>query len=260
MNNEPLINRIKNDSIIIEYGDDYIIYEDLYKYKGKILKNENWDDLREGFGKMEYENGIFYEGDFKNDVKEGNGKLIFQDGITYEGEFKNDKINGKLKIINKEGKLLFDGIVNKDGELTGYLNQKYESGGEYEGDIKNNLKEGKGKFKFLNGNIYEGEFENDNFHGYGKFICKELYDNGEVFEEIYEGNWENGKKHGRGELKITGYWMEDNINSQNENRKRELLEEELSQKFSRNCRCNYFNNSDPRYEMMFPEGEVYTFY
>ena len=89
---------------------------------------------------------------------------------------------------------------------------------------------------------------------------KELYDNGEVFEEIYEGNWENGKKHGRGELKITGYWMEDNINSQNENRKRELLEEELSQKFSRNCRCNYFNNSDPRYEMMFPEGEVYTFY
>ena len=189
MNNEPLINRIKNDSIIIEYGDDYIIYEDLYKYKGKILKNENGDDLREGFGKMEY-----------------------------------------------------------------------ESGGEYEGDKKNNLKEGKGKIKFLNGNIYEGEFENDNFHGYGKFICKELYDNGEVFEEIYEGNWENGKKHGRGELKITGYWMEDNINSQNENRKRELLEEELSQKFSRNCRCNYFNNSDPRYEMMFPEGEVYTFY
>lgn len=259
MTKRSIINRIEYESNIIEYGDDYIIYKDNGEYQGTIMKKENGDDIRHGYGLMKYSDGRFYDGGFKNDMREGLGKMVFPNGNVFEGEFKNNKNDGKLKIIDKYGKIIFDGLI-KDDELTGYLIEKHENGWEYEGYIINNLKEGKGKFKFINGDIYEGEFKNDKFHGYGKFICKESYDNGDVFEEIYEGYWENDKKHGKGELKINGYWSEDNINSQSENTKRELFEEKIAKKYYRDCKCNYSNNSDPRYQMMFPDDEVYTFY
>lgn len=53
--------------------------------------------------------------------------------------------------------------------------------------------------------IYEGQFKNDVYHGFGRFI----YSNG----NYYIGNWENGKRSGRGKFvdasgKIySGLWM-----------------------------------------------------
>jgi hypothetical protein len=46
--------------------------------------------MKEGKGKIYYNNGETYEGDFKNDVAEGNGVFISPNGDKYKGEFKND--------------------------------------------------------------------------------------------------------------------------------------------------------------------------
>ena len=297
-------NRIEYESNIIEYGDDYIIYKDNGKYEGTILKNENGDDMRHGYGLMTYSDGRVYEGEFKNNLKEGNGKLTFADGLIYEGEFKNNKNQGNLKAYDKNGNIVFDGTINEKGESTGFTIHKDKSGNLYEGYIINNLKEGKGKFTFANGNVYEGEFKDDIRHGYGTFTfadgdvyvgdfkddirngygkftfangnvyegefkddirhgkgtlyCKEIYDDGEVYEEIYEGYWKNDMKNGKGETTIKGYWRDNNVVSNNEYLNRNNQIEELKKKKGP-CRCN-INSSDPYYQSIFPDDEVYTFY
>jgi hypothetical protein len=274
--------RIEYESNIKEYGDDYIIYKDNSKYEGTIMKNENGDDRRHGYGLMTYSDGRIYEGDYKNNLKEGNGKLIFADGLIYEGEFKNNKHQGNLKAYDKNGNIVFDGTVNEKGESTGFMIHKDKSGNLYEGYIVNDFKEGKGKFTFENGNVYEGEFKDDIRNGYGKFTfangnvyegefkddmrhgkgtlyCKEIYDNGEVYEEIYEGYWKNDMKNGKGETTIKGYWRDNYVVSNNEYLNRNNQIEELKKQLKVKCRCN-INSSDPYYQSIFPDDEVYTFY
>jgi len=253
-------NRIEYESNIIEYGDDYIIYKDNSKYEGTLFKNENGDDMRHGYGLMTYSDGRVYEGEFKNNLKDGNGKFIFPNGLIYEGEFKNNKNEGYLKAYDKCGNIVFDGTINEKGEATGFIMQKEKSEYEYEGYVVNNLKEGKGKLTFANGNVYEGEFRDDMRHGKGTLYCKEIYDDGEVYEEIYEGYWENDMKNGKGETRIKGYWRDNYVVSDNEYLKRSNLIEELKKQLKGPCRCNNFNSSDPYYQNMFPDDEVYTFY
>jgi 1-phosphatidylinositol-4-phosphate 5-kinase len=54
----------------------------------------------------------------------------------------------------------------------------------YEGNFKSNMKNGKGKYWYLNGDEYEGNFVNGQKEGYGKFT----WNSG----ERYEGQWQGG--------------------------------------------------------------------
>eukprot|EP01012_Entosiphon_sulcatum_P030961 TRINITY_DN3856_c0_g1_i1.p1 TRINITY_DN3856_c0_g1~~TRINITY_DN3856_c0_g1_i1.p1 ORF type:complete len:529 (-),score=95.77 TRINITY_DN3856_c0_g1_i1:177-1763(-) len=71
---------------------------------------------------------------------------------------------------------------------------EFEGGGKYEGEVEDDLPNGKGKFTWENGDIYEGEWVNNEQHGYGIF----RWANGDV----YEGNWVNDKAQGRGKMKF----------------------------------------------------------
>ena len=65
--------------------------------------NGDWkDDKRMGYGIFIYKEGDKYEGEF-NDVREGKGKMIYSNGDIYEGEFKNDLENGKGILYMKNG-------------------------------------------------------------------------------------------------------------------------------------------------------------
>ena len=64
----------------------------------------------------------------------------------------------------------------------------------------------KGKFFWPNGNSYEGDFKNDFRDGLGVYKLK----NG----ERHEGEWKNGKKNGKGILKNGIYvWTQKLINN-----------------------------------------------
>ena len=53
---------------------------------------------------------------------------------------------------------------------------EYKDGGTYEGEWKNDKKEGKGIYKYKNGDIYEGYFKNDIKDGKGYINIKtEIY-------------------------------------------------------------------------------------
>lgn len=69
----------------------------------------------------------------------------------------------------------------------------YSDNSFYEGQMKNNKKNGQGYAEFPSGNIYQGEWKNNNVDGFGKVIYANKYG-------VYEGNWKNNKKNGYGKM------------------------------------------------------------
>lgn len=276
-------NRIENESVIEEYGDNYLYYVDGSTYEGDLIHCENSDSIREGYGIMKYSDGIslysgyyknnlknghgtftiangnIYEGEFLNGIKSGKGKYIFSDGDTYEGEFLNDVRWGYGKMIS----------YTKNGCLI------------YEGEWQNDKNHGKGKYIFkqtYNGNdddirIYEefeGTWADGKKHGKGKYIYKEKYDINDFddddeleiqfYEEEFEGTWVNDEKHGQSEFKTKGLWRNDNLISTIESEKIQNIRNNVRNKINAE---NNKNNSDfdrDRFHYMFPPNEVYEFY
>ena len=74
-----------------------------------------------------------------------------------------------------------------------------ENGDEYEGYYENDLKQGKGVWRFINGRVYIGDFKNDKMDGKGRFSWPETVGN-EVKYSLYIGEYKENKKHGRGTL------------------------------------------------------------
>jgi hypothetical protein len=77
-----------------------------YDADGNLMYKDNGDwgswegeldsnGKRTGKGKMTYECGASYEGDFVNDKYEGHGTYTWDDGDNYTGEWKDGKRNGK---------------------------------------------------------------------------------------------------------------------------------------------------------------------
>ena len=68
----------------------------------------------------------------------------------------------------------------------------YPGDGVYEGEYKDGLKDGKGRFFYVVGSVYDGQWKEDQKHGEGK----ETYADGAV----YDGLFVAGTRHGRGTL------------------------------------------------------------
>lgn len=119
--------------------------------------------------------------------------------------------------ISKSSKMHEGGIeqklVNKPRTLNGRRKSArssvdlcyFENGDKYDGEWKNNKREGRGEFgvgrvgtqSFAVGTRYEGDWANDKMTGRGKLFttlgtC--MYSNGNK----YEGDWVNGQMQGRG--------------------------------------------------------------
>jgi hypothetical protein len=63
-------------------------------------------------------------------------------------------------------------------------------GGEYDGELKDGVREGRGKLTWSNGDSYEGEFKNGLRHGMGVFI--------ETNGRNYRGQWALSMREGEG--------------------------------------------------------------
>ena len=116
-------------------------------------------------------------------------------------------------VIKKYSNGTYKGYIsNEKRERTGIM--LFDNGAKYEGQWKNDKKNGKGVFtsshyfdcKNFVGMKYEGEFKDDKFEGYGITT----YTNGDK----YEGEWKNNKQYGKGIVtyfngeKYEGDWRE----------------------------------------------------
>ena len=89
-------------------------------------------------------------------------------------------------------KVISDVLVPKNQSASHNFSQKkYKNGNLYIGELKGDLKDGRGKLVFNGGDIYEGEWKNDKQHGRGKMI----WSNG----ANYIGFFDQDQKSGIGE-------------------------------------------------------------
>ena len=207
-------------SPIILYGSNLVL--GIHKQGNKVL-NENYGnfigpviDILQKDIKIEklFLDNYVYEGELKNNIiKEGKGKLTYNNGVIYIGEFKNDKYNGKGVLYIKKNKLVYEGYF-----LNGLFEGKgkfYQQNGDcYIGNFKNGKPDGIGKEYFQKTDIlkYKGGFKNDCYHGEGEFydqkgrlLCKGkfeydklvygilYYDNGDYYEGEIKDFAANGK-------------------------------------------------------------------
>ena len=58
-------------------------------YTGQMLKNEDrkFFFLSHGLGKQQFDDGFFYDGEWRNGLCEGQGTLTFANGLVYSGTF-----------------------------------------------------------------------------------------------------------------------------------------------------------------------------
>ncbi len=114
--------------------DDYIENEeekydkqdiDIKEESNKDEININYDDLmskknytyeiKNGKGKIYYNDYVIYEGDIKKGLFDGKGVLFdIQGKKVYEGEFKEGKRNGKGTSYDIEGNIIYDGKWKED--------------------------------------------------------------------------------------------------------------------------------------------------
>ena len=163
----------------------------------------------------------------KESNNENNNKQNRITNIIRVNKIPNPKsdIHTNPKITNNSNQKKLTYITKKypNGTYKGYIyNDKreksgimlFDNGAKYEGQWKNDKKQGKGVFtsshyfdcKNFVGMKYEGDFKEDKFEGYGIT----LYTNGDK----YEGEWKNNKQYGKGIVtyfngeKYEGDWRE----------------------------------------------------
>ena len=211
------------DVIIIE-----IIEEDNIKEKYFLLPNREYIN-----GYKEYENKRIYIPQYPGGEELSNSKGIIKS--INENEFSHLAstkggssgspifIEGTIKVIgiHKQGKR--DNSENY-GNFLGpiieslKMNLKYEKKNynkdQYEGEYKNEKREGYGKYIWENGEYYIGQWLNDKENGKGiiyykngnikydgDFVNGKYEGNGILIDEngeYYKGQWLNGKGHGKG--------------------------------------------------------------
>ena len=131
-------------------------------YKGDFLNG-----LRHGTGK-DYRDNIKYEGEFRKDKKCGKGKILFESGDTYEGEFSDNKFNGYGHYIWAKNKHEYKGNY-LNGKFNGEGFYKWGENEYYNGEYVNGIKEGEGELCFKGGKKFFVNFTNGKPNGIGIF-------------------------------------------------------------------------------------------
>jgi hypothetical protein len=121
---------------------------------------------------------------------DGKGKKVWSNGKVYIGDFKNGlrDVSG----INEFNGYKYNGEWKED-LLHGQGKFIWKDGDVYEGEWKDGKIHGQGKKTYNNKDVYEGAWKDGKRHGLGEFI----YRNGKTH---YEGQWKNGMKHGQGKI------------------------------------------------------------
>jgi len=132
--------------------------------------------------KIKYPNGSFYEGEAVDNleagedklkfVKEGKGKMIFQDGGIYDGEWHNNNWHGQGKLTDLNG-VVHEGKF-ENGEMV--YGEVKTATTYYKGSLKNNLPNGWGIYRSAikrpdgttTSEEYKGEWLNGKRNGNGE--------------------------------------------------------------------------------------------
>ena len=125
------------------------------------------DDKLNGSGTMIFANATGkYQGNFKDNVRDGKGTMIYSNGEQYDGQWSKGKRNGKViltfaNLHDDEGRIIsYEGNF-KDNVRDGEGTLLYENGVKFIGLFKDNVRDGEGIMTYTNGDTYKGEWKNN---------------------------------------------------------------------------------------------------
>ena len=215
-NNSEILSYLKGTKRIINFVES--IKTEMPKWKttksSKQLNLFESEDDKNKAKTINIENEGRYIGEIKNGLRHGKGKMIYNNGNIYEGNWLNDLFDGKGNYLHKKygqnisgdwengylirGQIIFfKGVMGEEkyiGEVLysffgypvphGMGAYFYMNGDKYVGEFVDYKKEGKGTFTWANGDSYCGFWQDDEYHGNG-ILNKDGV--------IKEGNWINGE-------------------------------------------------------------------
>ncbi len=161
--------------------------------KDKGISKNNLEDLQNSLYENEKEVRIKLNelGSWKNGKINEKGERIFLDGRVYLGEWKNGKPNGNGELTVPD---LWDpGFIPEEGEDV-IVTINYDLVEKYNGEWRDGKRHGFGKTTWATEDYYEGEYKNDIRNGKGTLF-------GHNWGE-YNGGWKNNKTHGEGTLTL----------------------------------------------------------
>lgn len=130
----------------------------------------------------------------EGDCQNGKGKLQNEEGIVTEGNFKNGKFHGLMKAYKLDDLEKYSTIYFINGKIDTskpvsdwYYEDEMHYVGYYNSDMNMH---GKGKLTYLEGSVqcvYEGSFVNGKKHGQGKIKCED--------GTTESGEWKNDRKY-----------------------------------------------------------------
>jgi hypothetical protein len=121
--------------------------------------------VQHGWGKMIWDDGSHYEGDWDNGLCHGEGTYTWADGNVYTGSFVYGFLQGKGALTWANGDN-YTGSWEKD-EMHGEGTFTWADGDTYVGQFQHNWEHGQGVMTWNDGTVYEGEFADGYMHGQG---------------------------------------------------------------------------------------------
>lgn len=157
---------------------------------GSVKTISNSRDPANGFAILQYPDNSLYFGSVRNGLRDGDGTRTYANSpLVYVGQYSGNKKNGFGRLINaRTNQVVYEGEWRNDmKEGNGHL--LYEHG-TYNGMFKSDFFHGRGKLSWRNGDVFDGDFHRGERTGRG--IMK--FGNG----DSYEGEFLNGLSHGTG--------------------------------------------------------------
>lgn len=143
--------------------------EGVYRWPDGAEYTGQWKDgKRQGEGTMRFSSGAEYTGQWKDDNRHGKGILRYSDGDVYDGDWVNGEQKGQCTVIRTNGHRYVGGWGENGskGQGTEYYPDGASRSGIWDGE---NLIEGKGILRYDDGCWYDGEIRNNLRHGRGVY-------------------------------------------------------------------------------------------
>ena len=133
-----------------------------------VMAINHWEYNRDG-RLIEKDKELEYEGGLnKHNKYHGKGRLSVKNSVLYKGDFVNGRKEGKGVEVDTEKQYRYEGEFRNDNK-NGIGSLRLFNGDKYIGYFNGNLKHGQGQYTFKNGDIYEGMYRCDKRHGYVAF-------------------------------------------------------------------------------------------
>lgn len=164
--------RIGDNIYFGEYKDEKPHGSGKMIYTNGILKcyTGRWNDgVYDGYGTLEYNDGLRYEGNFKAGQRHGKGIYYYSNNYYYKGSWENGFINGIGELI-RNGRVIFKGEWSHY-EKHGLGTEYYETGDYEEAIYDKGKKNGLATYYFKNGTYEKGVYIDNKREGKWK-----LYD------------------------------------------------------------------------------------